>query len=251
MVMMRSVPASRGATTPGARSRARRDRHVVVLLGTILWTGCSGGGEGVTDLSLEGPSTSVVMTTDPAVPTDPPGVTSTVSATVPSTIEVLPTPSGPATPLPDEADAVVAGYLMAWQAFHDAAKDPTDLVLVERVRATTAGPNRDLSLSILEHLALHGRVARSNPDAPEGVAVESPVEFLDGERSRARIVVCERNHEIVWEPGGAPDGSDALINDEVVARRIEVELRRVDGRWLSYTGLEVQTWPGHEFCPPL
>jgi hypothetical protein len=250
MVTMRSVLDSRGASTLGARIGARRSvRGVVLVVGALLWAGCSGGEEGVTDLSFGAePASSFVASTEaPAVSGR--SVTATTAApttAVSSTTEAPAASSSPATSLEtDEADAVIAAYLAAWQAFTDAAMDPTSPELRSLVESTRVGANLERALVILDELATNGWVAVEHPTDPARTTIEDGP-FIDGDT--ATVVVCDLDSNIVIEPGAAPDGSDAMVNDSFTARRIEVTLARVDGQWKVSAGETIDRWPESSTC---
>jgi hypothetical protein len=50
------------------------------------------------------------------------------------------------------------------------------------------------------------------------------------------LVACLVDSERFVEPGGAPDGTDALVTDEVTVRRVLVRLRLLDSQWKSDSG---------------
>jgi hypothetical protein len=182
---------------------------------------------------------SPAITTAPAPPattttTIAPDETSTTTTTTPVTT----------TTVVDESQAVIDAYLAAWEAYHTAANDPSNEALAAELAQFTTGPNLQLALANLENLAESGWAARPNPSAPAKTEVES-VEVSDGE---AVAIVCERNNEIISEPGAAPDGSDAVINDDIAARRFRVRLVLEGGSWKSSDGEELGSWFGQQEC---
>jgi hypothetical protein len=246
MVMMRPVPDSRGATTPGAR---RSRRAVALLLGAVVWSGCSGGEEGVTDLSLGGqPPASLVEQTDTA-PAINSSVTTTAAPTtaLSSTTDAPTPPPGPETSLaPDETDAVVAAYLAAWRAYKDALRSPSDEGRVEVIRRTRTGPSLERALSNVELYRSRGYESRPSAHIEDRATVETaPMPLGNG---RYALTVCETDASVVVEPGAAPDGSDALVNDEVVARRIEVVVVASSTGYLLENGTLLQEWNGASEC---
>jgi hypothetical protein len=250
MVMMRPVPDSRGATTFGAHTGARRSwRGVVLLAGVVLWAGCSGGEQGVTDLSLGAEPTAGVVASTEAPAVSDPSVTTTAAPTtaLSSTTEAPAASSSPATSpeTDDEADEVVAAYLAAWQAFTDAAMDPTNPEFRALIESTRVGANLERALAILDELVMNGWVAIEHPTDPARTTIEDGP-FIDGDT--ATVVVCDLDSNIVIEPGAAPDGSDAMVNDEVVALRIEVTLARVSGTWKVSAGRILGEWPEALTC---
>ncbi len=257
MTTMHSTPVPRdvaaSATTSGrATHRARRTTGALVLA-AVLAAGCAGDQQGVTDLSTPGSSpaptagTDSVVTTVASTTTEPPATTTDA----PQTTESVPVPDPTdATEAPDdepadeastiESEAVIAAYLAAWQAFTDAARDPEDPELRALVESTRIGVNLERAVTILDELVLNGWVAIEHPVEQSRTAIETGP-LIDGDT--ATVVVCDLDSNIAIEPGGAPDGSDAMVNDSVTARRLEVTLTRVDGAWKVSSGRTIAEWP--------
>ena len=107
-----------------------------------------------------------------------------------------------------------------------------------------------LTLENIETLRSNGWRTRENPAVPSILTVEGDVELLDGPpATRAEVTVCEIGAGIVYEPAGAPDGSDAIVNDEIVARRARTTLVLEDGTWKVFGGESLGEWNGAATCP--
>jgi hypothetical protein len=110
-------------------------------------------------------------------------------------------------------------------------------------------PAWNLTLKNIETLRTNGWRSRANPTIPSVTTVESDVEFLDGPpATRAQLTVCTIDSDIVFKPGGAPDGSDVVVNDEVTARRNRITMVLEGGAWKVSDGIGLQSWPGST-CP--
>ena len=93
-----------------------------------------------------------------------------------------------------------------------------------------------------------GRV--QNPQVPSVATVEGDVELVDGPpATKAVVTVCTIDSGVVFEPGGAPDGSDTIVNDEIVSQRDRVTLVLENGAWKLYEGTNIGSWPGQTTCP--
>jgi hypothetical protein len=224
----------------------------VLVVGVVLWTGCSGGEQGVTDLSLGAePTSSVVASTEAPVVSDPTVTTTTAAQTTAlSTSTDAPAASSSPTTSPetdDEADEVVAAYLAAWQAFTDATKAPADPALRAQVEATHTETAFETATEILDGFVARGWVATENPAAPARVVVEPGSVNIVG--VTAELTVCELDSGVVIEPGGAPDGSDALVNDQIRTIHLRVRLLRAGEMWLLAGGSTIDERMGEDVCP--
>jgi hypothetical protein len=123
---------------------------------------------------------------------------------------------------------------------------------LRRLARTTVrdSPSWDLALQNMETLRSNGWRSRENPDVPSTTTVEGEVELLDGPpATRAQLTVCTIDSGVVFEPGGAPDGSDTIVNDEIIARRNRITMVLEDGAWKVFEGENIGTWNGATTCP--
>jgi hypothetical protein len=184
---------------------------------------------------------SPAITTAPAPPattttTIAPDETSTTTTTTPVTT----------TTVVDESQAVIDAYLAAWEAFTVAAMSPGDEVLRREVEQTRTGGNRTEAFRLLDHFVDRGWVSRENVVSPAATAVETLPEFVSDDA--ATIIVCDLDSNVLVEAGAAPDGSDAVVDDSVTARRLEVTLVKEDGAWRNSSGRVIQEWLGQDAC---
>jgi hypothetical protein len=231
----------------------RRTAGVGVILALVA--GCGGGGDGdpFVDLAAEAP---VIVTHGPpsVAESGPSGVPST--ATVSTT--ALPSPvasSGdppiePPASLPVSATgtegpgSIDAGFQATVDASVECLAAPAEC-LVESVVAI-GGPEHDRYGRLVSHYAVAGYVVRRATGVSSMTVEESE---LGADGMSGFVVVCDVDGDIVVEPGSTNGfGLDLVINDQVVARRVRVELRVVDGEWRRWAIEPIGEWPMEATC---
>jgi len=116
---------------------------------------------------------------------------------------------------------------------------------------TDGGDARAVVESDLQALRDQGWRLRPNPDLPNSLTIED-IRVLDGPPSTAADVqVCVIDPAVLYEPGGGPDGSDAVVNDEVYAGRLVWHLVLEDGAWELALVDTLDEWIGASACPPI
>ena len=112
---------------------------------------------------------------------------------------------------------------------------PTLPGLDERLDAAIArsGQARSTVEANREFLRQEGLRGRVNPEHPWELIIES-MSFFEEPYVRADVQVCFVDTNILFEPGGAPDGSDAIVNDDIGAIRGLYTLVMEEGRWQLY-----------------
>jgi hypothetical protein len=231
-------------------NRFRRPRVAALLLaGAVVAAGCSDGGDAsdITATTAAGETTTVT--------TEPPATT-TVSTVPPTTVSTTTTSTSAPTTTVDEiaateravAKAAVQSrkdYLYAVRHYNA----PNVLRVLRRTHAAES-PSLELALDNMETLRSNGWRARPDPGVPSTLTPEGEVELLDGPpATRAELTVCVIDSGVVYEPGGAPDGSDAIVNDEIVARRSRITMVLEDGAWKLFEGTALGEWVGETVCP--
>lgn len=228
----------------------------------VLWAavvlaaaGCSGGDSAS---STTVPSTTVAATvatsaTTTAPPTSPP--TTAAPATV-APVTTAPTTLPPTTAPPTLAagsveEQVVAAALESWRLLLEAYRDPTNDEKVRAAGQAHGGVNRQTVIELLADFRLNNQRSTPNP-AVAATVVPYPGEVVvDSAAGTASVTYCEISSDIVVETNGNPDGTDRVVNDEVNAYRIRIDLELVDGRWLDSNGELLMTWTGATACPDL
>ncbi|MDQ3544841.1 MAG: hypothetical protein M3431_13395 [Actinomycetota bacterium] len=115
---------------------------------------------------------------------------------------------------------------------------------------TDGGTARQILDSDLQALRDKGWRVRPNPSVPRSIAVEA-ISLLDGPpATRADVQVCIIDPEIVYEPGGLPDGSDAIVDGETYAYRSVQHLLLEEGVWQLDEVDRLDEWTGVTACPP-
>ena len=77
---------------------------------------------------------------------------------------------------------------------------------------------------------------------------EAPVQ-VRGEEGLAVLIECQIDSWVLVEVGAAPNGDDAIVNDEMLAYRNRVWLRLVEDSWKIESGEEIERWVAAESCP--
>jgi hypothetical protein len=134
-----------------------------------------------------------------------------------------------------------AAYLYA--VYNVGAPDALDRLIAS---TTENGPLRAQGLARYQELVDNGWRARPNPVIPDLLTPER-IELIDA--VTAEVVVCEIDSGVVYEPGALPDGSDAIVNDTVTARRTRAVMKLVDGVWQIDSGKNIGSWEA-AVCPP-
>ena len=128
--------------------------------------------------------------------------------------------------------------------------DAPDAMTVLANTTAPSSPSWTLTLANIEQLRSKGWRARPDPTVPSTTTVEGEVKLLDGPpATKAEITVCTIDSGIVYEPGGAPDGSDTIVSDKITARRTRVTMVLQDGGWKLYEGTVLGSWDGATSCP--
>ena len=104
-----------------------------------------------------------------------------------------------------------------------------------RIERLYTGPNLEFTISQLDGFVEQNWVARPAEEPSRTIILLSP-QFLPDRTDVVELVVCPVNTERFVEVGGAPDGSDSLVTDEVTVLRGLVRMRLIDGQWKSNSG---------------
>lgn len=90
---------------------------------------------------------------------------------------------------------------------------------------------------------------RPNPEVPAVVSVEVPAVLVGEAVDVAQLQICEVNSWILVEVGAGPDGSDAIVNPDVISTRATVLLRNEGGTWKIEGANQLGRWEGEPTCP--
>lgn len=230
-------------------ARFRRSLKCVVVAAVAL-SACSSGDGGSTTSPTSSSNTPTTLAPAPTTTRTSTTSTSTSTSTTPSL------PASTAAPTTDAAAAdkaaVVAAVPQTRVAYNYAvtnydAPDALDVLARSVVRD---GPSWQLTVNNMDSLRTNGWVVRPNPDVADTSTVEGEVTLLDGPpATRAQATVCTISAGVVYKPGGAPDGSDLVVNDDVVAYRDRVTMVLDGGTWKIEQGTGLGKWSGATACP--
>ena len=177
---------------------------------------------------------------------------STTAAAVTTTAEApATTTEAPTTTIDANAQLAAAeqAYLDAFDAYIAAARDPANPDLRAEIERLYTGPNLEFTISQLDSFVEQNWVARPAEEPSRTIILLAP-QFLPDRTDVVELVACPVNTERFVEAGGAPDGSDALVTDEVTVRRLLVRLRLIDGQWKSDSGERLAELATPEDCTP-
>jgi hypothetical protein len=168
--------------------------------------------------------------------------TTTVASSSTTAAETTTTVAAPVETAPSttvgEAEQLAAAeqaYLDAFDAYIAAARDPSNPDLREEIERLYTGPNLEFTIDQLDGFVQQNWIARPGEE-PSRTEILAGPQFLSDRSDFIELVACEINTEVFVEIGAAPDGSDALVTDEVTVRRGLVRLRSIDGAWKADSG---------------
>lgn len=232
-------------------------RHLAALAiaATLSVAACSSGSD-----SEGAPDTSAAPTQVETIPaiaeTDPSTTTSTTTSTAPAstsattasavtaTSESLETTTPSDVEAEIEAAAIESREAYLYAVYNVDAPDALDRLLTS---TTDGGASQERGLELYNNVVENGWRARPNPEVPNSTTIEQ-VSIIDD--TTAEVTSCTVDAGVVFSPGANPDGSDQIVNDDIVAYRNLLEIVFVEGVWLVDMGVRVDTWEGATECDP-
>ena len=177
--------------------------------------------------------------------------TTTEAATTTTDAPPVETTEAPSTTVDTEAQLAAAeqAYLDAFDAYIAAARDPANPDLRADIERLYTGPNLEFTISQLDSFVEQNWVAREGEEPSRTIILLAP-EFLPDRTDIAELVACEVDSEVFVEIGGAPDGSDSLVTDEVTVGRLLLRMTLVDGEWKSDSGETLAELSSAQDCVP-
>lgn len=206
-------------------------RRVVALLFTTTMgiAACSGSDAAPTTIPASAASETTVASAI-AEPTTTESTTTTTTS--PTTTEAPPTTIDEAAILAE----VEAAYLAAFDVGKEIVRNPGDPGNDALVREHYTGANLQIALDVLQQTLDGNFVAKVNQTNPSLAIVTEPAAFIDGDRTLARLTVCEFNSDRIFEIGTAPGGGDSLRRDDPLSILIVYRMALVEGRWKALEG---------------
>jgi hypothetical protein len=121
------------------------------------------------------------------------------------------------------------------------ACDPNKITAVQ-------GTARAILRANVERFIASGERATTNEKDPSYLSVTS-VE-VESDRTRAVVLGCWWDTDVLLIPRGNADGSDKITNDKDSSNDSRLTLVLEDGRWLIELAEILKTTPGSNTCPP-
>jgi hypothetical protein len=146
------------------------------------------------------------------------------------------------------AAQVEADFLEADRLGREASMDPFDAEKEAAALDRRVGFSRQRLQESLAAYRERNYALRPSASTPAVLTIEVPAVVAEAS-DFAEIQVCEINSWIVVEVGAGPDGSDAIVDPDVVAMRSTIFLRSVDGIWKVEGGQELGKWENEAACP--
>jgi hypothetical protein len=236
--------ADYAASMVGWRTKATRRNVAIVAAAAMLTTGACTGGDTETDpTNPTAPPTSV---TSDATTTTTRGPDTTVAPTTAAST-LPPTTLDPAAQLAAEVEA---DFREANDLLNAALMDPTDEVKVQAALEARTGFARESLEAEIQRYREGNLAIRESETVEATLTIEQPATLIPPSSDVVELVRCEIDPWVVVEVGAGPQGSDALVDDNVYARRSKIFLRRVDGTWKIEGGNREAEWVGVTECPP-
>jgi hypothetical protein len=207
--------------------------RVGVVLAMVILVACSTGD-------------AAPAATQSSTPTTLP--TEATSTTPSSTAATTTTSTSPTTEVEDRAAAVEADLLEAFRLGDEALQDPSDEQAEAAALDRRLGFIAERFAQTLAEYRTKNYAIRPNVDVPESVTVELPPTFLGADGEVAEVQICEINSWILVEVGAGPNGTDAVVNPDVIATRAMIFMRLIDGTWRFEGSNLIQEWFGADEC---
>lgn len=217
-------------------------RALVLTITALAVAACSNGNDTTpTTTTTPPPSSTTTTTTTTAAPTTT--STSSSTTTTPTTTEP---PSPTQTDPVDEVQELLDDYEAAWSAFDAAKLDPTNDATVESARQLLTDRMLELLNERIEQFRRENLRSVTNLDVPAHADVYRETVEIDGDTARFRV--CEIGSNILVEVGAAPDGSDAVVNDDVISSLIDNTMVRTPSGWVLARGVVAAEFFGQDNC---
>jgi hypothetical protein len=189
---------------------------------------------------------------DAAPSTTPAPVATTAATPAPTTTSVPSTTQAPTTtidPAQTLAAEVEADFREAIRLGDEALQEPFDAARAAAALDRRLGVVRENFAERLARYRTENLAIRQNETVPATIVVEQPARRIPPSDDVIEMQVCEVDSWIVVEVGAGPNGTDAVVNPDVVAYRAQIFMRNVDGIWRYEGGNDLASWEGVASCP--
>jgi hypothetical protein len=217
-------------------SMARKGSVLVLASAMLTLAACSSDGE-ATPATSATPAPATVATTTAAPTTSAPSTTQPPTTTI-----------DPAVVLADEVEA---DYREAIRLGDEALQEPFDATREMAALDRRLGVVQENFAERLARYRAENLAIRENEAIPATIVVEQPARLIPPSGDVIEMQVCEVDSWILVEVGAGPNGTDAVVNPDVVAYRAQVFMRNVDGVWRYEGGNDLASWEGATSCPEL
>jgi len=179
----------------------RRRGIVLTLVAVGTLAGCSSGGDASPAPTTSAPT--IVATTDPAPPT----------TAAPTTTDAPTTTVDPAVALAAEVEA---DYRETLGLTNDAFQEPTDDAAGLAAIDGYVGDAQTFVMERLDEFRSNNWAATPNPSVQADLLAEKPAQRVAAETDLVEMQVCEVDPWIVVERGAGPNGSDVIVDAEMI-----------------------------------
>lgn len=224
---------------------------LIVIVGIL---GACSGEDDATPSTTAAAVPTTVPTTTPAttVPTTTVAPT-TAAMTAPTSPPTTPATTTPPATAPADVEQVKQDVMAAanasFEAYFDAARNPTDQAKIARLTEVMAGAKLELAAELIAGVVASGRISVENPDVPAAITAFYEDTFVyDPAAGSASIEFCRIGSDLGVIPGGNPDGTDQIVVNEVNAYRERSDFQYIDGRWFDSNGATLQKFEGAATC---
>ncbi len=207
---------------------------LAVAAAMLLLAACSGS-----DGDAAPSTTPAPVATTAATP-------ATTTTSVPSTTQAPTTTIDPAQTLAAEVEA---DFREAIRLGDEALQEPFDAARAAAALDRRLGVVRENFAERLARYRTENLAIRQNETVPATIVVEQPARRIPPSDDVIEMQVCEVDSWIVVEVGAGPNGTDAVVNPDVVAYRAQIFMRNVDGIWRYEGGNDLASWEGVASCP--
>lgn len=152
----------------------------------------------------------------------------------------------------EEVEAEIEAFLVdeVRVVWHECAAVPQDCDAEEELSKVFAGGQLEVNLGLIDQLIAEGSEARPPSDPNHDRFDVEQIDLAVPTDDSASVTYCIVDGWVAFLPGGAPDGSDAIINENLGVQRVRAGLQRSesDGRWRQVWRESLERFDGSDGC---